>query len=679
MSTDDRNPDGDTLERYLLGRLDDAEHDRVERHLLHSDQCLAQLQDLNAQDALMAGLRGLDIAALPAETPVVQDLVRRLEQLRPEGEPATTDTPCSLASEPSGATPAGGLILAAPQQPDELGRLGGYRVLRLLGTGGMGMVFEAEDPVLKRRVALKVMQPDVALRPASRQRFLREAQLAAALEHEHVVAIHQVGEERGVLFLAMPLLAGEALEDRLQREQRLPVAEAVRIGRQVAEGLAAAHAVGLIHRDIKPANIFLKTAGERRKEEQDQSSVVSALHPSPAAFTVKILDFGLARPIDTDVRLTQSGLVMGTPGYLAPEQANGEAVDGRADLFSLGCVLYRMTTGEAPFRGANITALLRAVAEHQPPPPQTLRPEIPAALSALILRLLAKVPGDRPASAREVAEALRTFEETPPRTLPAALPTSATYVPAGSWPARRWRWVAAAAVVFLVVGLLVGGQFLWRLATGSRDSGAPAEPSPETVKYQGYINAEVWAKAGEQVTRMHLTDPGALPLRVKDQIRAEAEVTPAAYLYLFWIDTEGKADPVYPWEPGKWGTRPAEEQPRSHLELPKQLTKGWTITGAKEGMETLILLARPTPWELSDDAIQQLLAGLPVQRPVQDPRSAVWFENGAVVKQDARRQRAHFVEENINDPVLHLQELLREKLQPHGTFTTAVSFARQGK
>jgi hypothetical protein len=178
---------------------------------------------------------------------------------------------------------------------------------------------------------------------------------------------------------------------------------------------------------------------------------------------------------------------------------------------------------------------------------------------------------------------------------------------------------------------------------------------------------------------MRLTDPGALPLWVKDQIRVEAEVTPAAYLYLFWIDTEGRAAPVYPWEAGKWGTRPAEEQPRSRLELPERLTKGWTITGDQEGMETLILLARPTPWELSDDAIQQLLGGLPAQRPVQDPRSAVWFENGAVVKQDARRQWMHFVEDDLNDPVLHLQELLREKLQPHGTFTTAVSFARQGK
>jgi serine/threonine protein kinase len=197
---------------------------------------------------------------------------------------------------------------------------------------------------------------------------------------------------------------------------------------------------------------------------------------------VKILDFGLARPVDADVRVTQSGLILGTPGYLAPEQANGEAVDGRADLFSLGCVLYRMATGAVPFRGATITALLRAVAEHQPPSPQTLRPDVPAALSDLILRLLAKSPGDRPGSAQKVVEVLRAIEATAD-TPPSEAPPTITYVPAGSRPARRWRWVAAAAVVFLVVGLLVAGRLLWRPAAGGRDSGAPAELSPETVNY----------------------------------------------------------------------------------------------------------------------------------------------------------------------------------------------------
>ncbi|MBM4072605.1 MAG: hypothetical protein FJ271_27310 [Planctomycetes bacterium] len=149
-------------------------------------------------------------------------------------------------------------FLAPPQQADELGRLGPYRVLTVLGAGGMGVVFQAEDPMLKRKVALKVMLPALAASVSARQRFLREAQTAAAIEHDHIVAIFQVAEDRGVPFIAMPFLKGESLEDRLQRQPVPPITEALRIAREIAQGLAAAHAQGLIHRDIKPANIWLE-------------------------------------------------------------------------------------------------------------------------------------------------------------------------------------------------------------------------------------------------------------------------------------------------------------------------------------------------------------------------------------------------------------------------------------
>src|SRR5262249_53059125 len=219
---------------------------------------------------------------------------------------------------------------------------------RLLGAGGMGLVFEAQDPDLRRPVALKVMRPEVAARAEARQRFLREARTAAALNHDHVLPIYQVGEANGVPLIAMPLLAGEALEARLRREGRLPVAEVLRIGRETAEGLAAAHAAGLVHRDLKPSNLWLEAPGGR----------------------VKVLDFGLARPLQTDVHLTASGVVVGTPGYMSPEQADGEPLDGRSDLFSLGCVLYRAATGVSPFQGKTLSALLLAVARDDPRPPR---------------------------------------------------------------------------------------------------------------------------------------------------------------------------------------------------------------------------------------------------------------------------------------------------------------------
>jgi serine/threonine protein kinase len=285
-------------------------------------------------------------------------------------------------------------FLGPAQAADELGRLGTYRVLRVLGRGGMGLVFQAEDPHLGRAVALKVMRPDVAADDAARQRFLREARATAAVEHEHIVTIYHVGEEQGAPFFVMPLLRGETLDERLRREGRLPVHEVLRVGREMAEGLAAAHDAGLIHRDVKPANVWLD--GRRGR--------------------VRLLDFGLVRLAGGEVHLTRSGAVLGTPQFMAPEQATGQPVDARCDLFSLGCVLYRAATGELPFRGPDtISALVGVVSDH-PRPPRDLNPDLPLALSDLILKLLAKDREERPASAHEVADALAAIEEVLYRT-----------------------------------------------------------------------------------------------------------------------------------------------------------------------------------------------------------------------------------------------------------------------
>jgi serine/threonine protein kinase len=282
-------------------------------------------------------------------------------------------------------------FLAPPQGPDELGRLGSYVVRKVLGIGAMGVVFEAEDPHLKRPVALKVMKPSLAAFPEYHRRFLREAQLAAALDHEHVVTIYQVGQDRGVPYLAMKLLQGETLEDRLNRSGgRLPLPEVLRIGREIAEGLAAAHQRGLVHRDVKPANVWLEEGRGR----------------------VKIVDFGLARGSGEDARFTQAGAVIGTPSYMAPEQANGQEVDGRCDLFGLGAVLYRASTGELPFAGKDTLTVLRELATKTPRPPQALVPSLPRAFSGLVMRLLAKDREDRPQSAREVVEAIDNIERS---------------------------------------------------------------------------------------------------------------------------------------------------------------------------------------------------------------------------------------------------------------------------
>ena len=278
---------------------------------------------------------------------------------KPGSRPATpkpddTGLRRSTVAPPSKSVP----LLAPPQQPDELGRLGPYRVLGELGRGGMGTVYRAEDPTLRRQVALKVMSPHLAADPQAKARFVREAQAQAGVEHDHVVPIFHIGSADGLPFIAMPLLKGRTLADALADTPRLPLAEVLRIGREMAEGLAAAHAVGLIHRDIKPANIWLEEPRGR----------------------VKILDFGLARMSDedapadvplpaggTDARLTVAGAIVGTPAYMSPEQAKGETVDHRTDLWGLGVVLYELATGERPFGGQSRAVVLYAVARTEPP------------------------------------------------------------------------------------------------------------------------------------------------------------------------------------------------------------------------------------------------------------------------------------------------------------------------
>jgi serine/threonine protein kinase len=344
----------------------------------------------------------------------------------PGGSSGSRGKASSPARSPSGAAEAKGArssfetvgtaresdfdFLRPPEGPGEIGRLGNYRVLKLLGSGAMGLVFQAEDVTLKRQVALKTMKKTQAAQEVNRKRFLREAQAAAAIEHDHIVTIYQVNEDRGVPYLAMKLLLGETLEDRLNREGKLSVDEILRIGQEIAEGLAEAHERGLIHRDVKPANIWLEEGRDR----------------------VKIVDFGLAlacddpsallpvgngptgRALASDARLTQTNFMVGTPMYMSPEQADAAPdVDHRCDLFSLGGVLYRMSTGELPFPGKTTKIVLNALANKTPRPPIENNPEVPQALSDLIMQLLSKKRDERPRNARVVVASLAEIREAP--------------------------------------------------------------------------------------------------------------------------------------------------------------------------------------------------------------------------------------------------------------------------
>ena len=274
-------------------------------------------------------------------------------------------------------------ILNPTDDPAMLGRLGGYEVSGVVGAGGMGVVLKAFDGPLDRTVAIKVLAPHLATSGAARQRFSREARAAAAVLHPNVIAIYGVSTDAALPFLVMPYVGGSSLQKRLDSEGALPVADILRIGNQIASGLAAAHDQGLVHRDIKPANILLGDGVDR----------------------LVITDFGLARAVD-DASVTRTGVIAGTPQYMSPEQARGESVDGRSDLFSLGSVMYTMCTGRVPFRAESPYGVLRRITDNSPRPIRDINPEIPQWLCTIVDRLHAKSVTDRFQSAAAVAELL---------------------------------------------------------------------------------------------------------------------------------------------------------------------------------------------------------------------------------------------------------------------------------
>ncbi len=275
-------------------------------------------------------------------------------------------------------------FLSPPAHPELLGRLGRYDIERLIGMGGYGIVFRARDSELNRVVAIKVLAPHLMNSGPARQRFAREAQASAAVVHDHVVPIYDVVADGGLCYFVMQYIAGESLQERVDRLGALPIDDVLRIGAQIAGGLHAAHQQGLIHRDVKPGNVLLEDTVNR----------------------VMISDFGLARASD-DASLTRSGTITGTPHYMSPEQARGQSIDHRSDLFSLGSVLYFMCTGHSPFRAPQMMAVLNRICHEAYRPVEEFNPQVPDELIRIINRLLSKSPESRFESAAEVRQQLQ--------------------------------------------------------------------------------------------------------------------------------------------------------------------------------------------------------------------------------------------------------------------------------
>ncbi len=355
--------------------------------------------------------------------------------------------------------------LGAPRHPEMLGRLGRYDIESIIGRGGMGIVLKAHDSELNRPIAIKLLAPHISHVGAARERFAREGRAAAAVVHEHVVAIYNVEADGALPFLIMQYVPGRSLEARVAEDGQLGVEELLRIGMQSAAGLAAAHAQGLVHRDVKPSNILLEDTVER----------------------AVLTDFGLARAMD-DASLTQTGILAGTPHYMSPEQAMGDAIDHRSDLFSLGAVLYFMATGHPPFRASGALAVLHRICQDKHRPVWQVNKDVPAELSDLIDRLLEKKPGRRLATAEDVRAALAALLSDVQR-------HGLARQRGGAWRARRRKRTAIAVAVAGAVAAVTGVVAWLGSGTGTGGSTQAVSPPQSPVTAASAAATEIDAEA----------------------------------------------------------------------------------------------------------------------------------------------------------------------------------------
>lgn len=568
-------------ETRLLDLLDSWQEARAKGQPVSAQQLCGSRGDLvpllEERIAILQRLQKLGAAETPAE----------------RGDQSTGDFRDTDAQPPLGPT-------AKPDTP----QIEGFELLGVLGEGGFGTVYRAEDTRLKRKVAVKLLHPQATARPDAQEQFLREAQALAAIQNDHVVPIYQVGIAQQQLFLAMPLLAGETLAARLEREGALPIAEVLRIAREIATGLVAIHAKVLVHRDLKPGNIWLE-AGTGR---------------------VKVLDLGLAQaPTDANER------ICGTPPYMSPEQTEGRPLDARSDLFSLGCVLYECAGGKRPFMGASIGATLSAVREQTPTPLNTLNPGVPAPLADLITHLLAKDPLARPASAAAVLARLQAIP-----------PTSQT-------PARRPRgWL----VVVLGIGLVLMAFMLWGvLQHRPKDSTfAPTPTVTETLRVSSFNVRHFAARENNRVEALGTIGESSFAATLGDEFDVQAKLSRPAYSYIIAYRPDGMAQVIFPQDGHE--VPPLTDQP--HYPATRRDERYVLEEGHGLWVIALVTSERPLP------SVNEWLANHTLVRGWQKhlgERGTVWRDDGVVL--DTLRADGRTRGDRASKQVLSLSPMVR--------------------
>lgn len=370
--------DDSLLEHLLEDGLSQSQEEQLAEHLNSCSHCRERLETLAAEQGQWQQIGGVLKSEISGQHPSAEGGLSTLIPTALSRGGIQSRVGFGIQPEDFAVD-----FLKPSGKSDALGILNDIEIRAVIGHGGNGIVLKGFQEELARLVAVKVMAPQLAGSAAARKRFGREAQATAAIVHPSVMPVLTVHSDGQLPYLVMPYVDCESLQDRLDREGSLPVLDILRIACQVAGGLAAAHAQGLVHRDVKPANILLEKGVDR----------------------VMLTDFGLARAVD-DATLTRTGLIAGTPQYMSPEQARGDAVDTRSDLFSLGSVIYAMCTGRPPFRAETSYGILRRVTDEQPRPVAELNPEIPDWLTGLTCRLMSKSADSRSENAEVLAKQL---------------------------------------------------------------------------------------------------------------------------------------------------------------------------------------------------------------------------------------------------------------------------------
>jgi serine/threonine protein kinase len=477
------------LERLLLGTMPNDEMEILEGHLSGCPHCLEVIRTLEPEDALVAAVRaGGKIGSIPRDE-VDGELIGRLCGLIAPEVATASFSVTTMAQGPAGTrVTAEGLadLLEPPMEADELGRMGPYGILRVLGSGGMGLVCAARQSRPRRIVALKMILSDPRMGRQRLERFRGESEILARLRHPNIVGIHEVGEHRGRPYFTMEYAEGGSLAGKLAVAP-LSAREAAELTRTLARTVQAAHAQGIVHRDLKPSNVLLQKDEVRRmKDEESKDGSASSFILHPSSFVPKIADFGLAKQmagepdeLPGEVEQTATGMILGTPSYMAPEQAAGQTqlIGPAADVYALGAILYECLTGRPPFKAATVLETLEQVRTQEPVPPGRLQPKLPRDLQTICLKCLEKVPARRYSSAEDLADDLGRFLRGEPiRARPASVLERLR-----KWTRRKPAVAALLAVSGLFLAALIAGDQVYsaRLRTAVKHAQASAADAHE--------------------------------------------------------------------------------------------------------------------------------------------------------------------------------------------------------